>query len=129
VNVGWFDNSPGDNCLIDGLYVVKTDWHTPTDPSWTTPTLSDQNNAVIVSLMSPGTKYGSVQPPLFQNIYVEDPPRVLLSLKILPPDCDLIGLEGTCSSTVDLSLPSVVNLDIENLFTPLWVTCRQTAMT
>ncbi len=30
VNLGWDDNSPGDGCLIDGLYVVKTDWLKPT---------------------------------------------------------------------------------------------------
>ena len=30
VNLGWFNNSPGDNGLIEGLYVVKTDWLMPT---------------------------------------------------------------------------------------------------
>jgi hypothetical protein len=96
---------------------VKTDWRIPTDPSWTSTSLNGQNNAVIASLMVPGTKYGSIQPPLFRNIYVEDPPRVLLSLKILPPDCALAGLNGNCNF-VDLTLPSEVNLNIENLFTP-----------
>ncbi|HEX7139752.1 MAG TPA: hypothetical protein VF219_18010 [Vicinamibacterales bacterium] len=118
VNLGWFDNSPGDNCLIDGLYVVKTDWRAPTNPSFSVSTLNNQNNAVIASLMVPGTKFGSSQSPLFRNIYVEDPPQVLLSLKILPPDCDLITLGGTCTKVVDLTLPSVLNLSIENLFTP-----------
>ena len=33
VNLGWLDNSPGDNDLLDGLYVVKTDWLTPDDQS------------------------------------------------------------------------------------------------
>ena len=118
VNLGWFDNSKGDGCTIDGLYVVKTDWHTPTDPSWTAPGLSNQNNAVIASLMVPGTKFGSAAPPIFRNIFVEDPPQVLLSLKILPPDCDLIGLAGTCPKTIDLTKPSVLDLDIEDLVTP-----------
>ena len=29
VNLGWLNNSPGDDDLLDGLYVVKTDWLTP----------------------------------------------------------------------------------------------------
>ena len=118
VNLGWFDNSKGDNCVVDGLYVVKTDWHSPADPSFTITTLGNQNNAVIDSLMVPGTRFGSSQRPVLRNIYVEDPPQVLFSLKILPPDCDLIGLAGTCPKSVDLTLPSLLNLDVENLFTP-----------
>ena len=117
LNLGWSDNSPGDRCLIDGVYVVRADWNSPTNPSWTTTKLNGQNNAVITSLMAPGTAFGSQQPSLFRNIYVEDPPRVLLSLKILPPDCNLAGQPGSCKF-VDLTLPSVLNLAIENLFTP-----------
>ena len=36
--------------------------------------------------MVPSTMYGTVSPPVFRNIYVEDPPQVLFSLKIVPPD-------------------------------------------
>jgi hypothetical protein len=123
VNLGWLDNSPGDNCLIDGLYVVKTDWLTPTDPTFTMTgpdfSLNNQNNAVIASMMVPGTMFGTSQPSLFKNIFVEDRPQVLLSLKILPPDCDLISFEGQgCPHPVDLMQKSVLNLNIENLFTP-----------
>jgi uncharacterized protein (TIGR03437 family) len=114
VNLGWFDNSPGDDCLIDGLYVVKTDWKSPQTLSWSITTLNDQNNAIIGSLMVPGTKFGTLIPSLYRNIFVEDAPRVLFSLKILP--------SGTCaeciSLPVDLSQPSVLNLNLENVFTP-----------
>jgi hypothetical protein len=48
---------------------------------------------------------------VFRNIYVEDAPRVLFSLKITPP----VTLNA---QTVNLSLPSVLNLSIENVFTP-----------
>jgi hypothetical protein len=121
VNLGWSNNSTGDNCLINGLYVVKTDWFIPTAPSFTMGpdfTLNGQNNAVIASLMVPGTMFGVSQPSLYENIYVEDPPQVLFSLKILPPDCDLTSFDGGCPTPVDLTQQSVVNLNIENLFTP-----------
>ncbi len=72
----------GDYSLVDGLYVVKTDWSTPTVPSWTATNLNGQNDAVIASLMVPGTMFGSVQPSLYRNIFVEDAPRTLFSLKI-----------------------------------------------
>ena len=119
VNLGWGANSPGDNCLIDGLYVVKTDWNAPNTTSFTKPKLDGQNDAVIMSLMVPGTIFGNSHPPLFRNILVEDPPRTLLSLKILFPQCnDTDGpREGNCAE-VDLTLPSVLNLNIENLCTP-----------
>jgi hypothetical protein len=123
VNLGWFNNTTGDNCLIDGLYVVKTDWFTPTAPtfSMTGPdfTLNAQNNAVIASLMVPGTLFGMSQPSLYKNIFLEDAPQVLFSLKILPPDCDLVTFEGAgCPTPVDLTQSSVLNLIIESLFTP-----------
>jgi len=123
VNLGWLDNSPGENCQINGLFVVKTDWLTPTDPtfSMTGPdfSLNNQNNAVIASMMVPGTTFGMSQPSLIKNIFVEDRPQVLLSLKILPPDCDLISFEGAgCPVPINLMLKSVLNLNIENLFTP-----------
>jgi hypothetical protein len=93
VNLGWSDTSTGENCIIDGLYVVKTDWHTPTNPSFHIPdpshVLSGQNNAVFASLMIPGTVRHD------RNIFVEDPPQVLFSLEIIPPGCGLIGL-GAC---------------------------------
>jgi len=116
VNLGWLNNSPGDACLIDGLYVVKTDWSFPNIPSWTNTTLNADNDAVIASLMVPGTNFGALFPSVFRNIYVEDPPRALLSLKIRPPDCTLVG-QGTCPA-VDLSQPSVLNLKLEDVSTP-----------
>jgi hypothetical protein len=122
INMGWYDNSTGDNCLVDGVYVVKTDWHVPASTSWTTePTdpIANQNNAVIASLMSPGTSFGASHPSLYRNIFVEDPPQVLFSLKIMPPDCDLIGLNGTCPApAVVLTNPAMVYLNVENLFSP-----------
>jgi hypothetical protein len=95
VNLGWSNNSTGNACMIDGLYVVKTDWLAPTNPTFTMGpsfNLNNQNNAVIASMMVPGTMFGTSQPSLYKNIFVEDSPRVLLSLKILPPDCDLVPL-------------------------------------
>ncbi|HLK68427.1 MAG TPA: S-layer homology domain-containing protein [Bryobacteraceae bacterium] len=122
VNLGWLNRYPGDYDLIDGLYVVRTDWSTPTVTTFRTdPTdlLAHQNNAVIASLMSPGTMFGTVSPPVYRNIFVEDPPRVLFSLKILPPDTALSGLKaGEGATAIDLTLPSVVNLTLENVFTP-----------
>jgi hypothetical protein len=124
VNLGWGDNSPGDLCSIDGLYVVKTDWSIPTAstlswnalvPSPGSHPLQGQNNAVFASLMVPGTQYGKHNTPVFKNIFVEDPPQVLFSLKILPPICAQTGF--TCAS-VDLKSQSLVQLNIENLFTP-----------
>jgi len=111
INLGWSDNSPGDDCLIDGVYVVETDWSLSNTPSWTSTTLNFDNSAIIASLMVPGTNYGALIPSVFRNIYVEDPPRVLFSLKITPP----LALDAP---TVDLTLPSVLNLNIENISTP-----------
>ena len=91
VNLGWLNNSPGDNGLLDGIYVVKTDWQRPTANDWNAlpPTssgaLNGQNNAVFASLMSPPTSLGQVSPPVYRNIIVEYPPLVLFSLKIVPP--------------------------------------------
>jgi hypothetical protein len=122
VNLGWSNKYPGDDDRIDGLYVVKTDWNTPQDnPCWIVDpqnVLSHQNNAIIVSLMTPGTNFGTVHPPVYKNIYVDDTPRVLLSLKILPPDCNLGGLKTGGCPHIDLRQPSVVKLNIENVFTP-----------
>jgi uncharacterized protein (TIGR03437 family) len=111
INLGWFDNSPGDDCVIDGVYVVETDWSLSNTPSWTSTTLNFDNSAIVASLMVPGSKYGSLIPSVFRNIYVEDPPRVLFTLKITPS----VTLNAP---TVDLTLPSVLNLNIENIFTP-----------
>jgi hypothetical protein len=120
VNLGWSNNSFGDGNLIDGLYVVKTDWLIPTDPddNWVAREpgahpLQGQNNAVFASLMTPGTAYGTHQPPVFRNIVVEDTPQVLLSLKILPPICATTG--QVCRSAT-LTDTSSVTLRIENLF-------------
>ena len=119
VNLGWAANSAGDGCLIDGLYVVKTDWLVPTGPGFNKTHLDGQNNAVIASLMVPGTMFGTVNPPVFRNILVEDPPNVLFSLKILFPECDDPDNPrfGDCTP-VNLTLPSVMNLNIKNLCTP-----------
>jgi uncharacterized protein (TIGR03437 family) len=111
INLGWSDNSPGDDCVIDGVYVVQTDWSLSNTPSWTSTTLNFDNSAIIASLMVPGTNYGALIPSVFRNIYVEDAPRVLFSLKITPP-------ETLNAPNVNLTLPSVLNLNIENLFTP-----------
>jgi len=128
VNLGWSNNSSGDDGLIDGLYVVKTDWHTPIDISWNVKTsgssnsvpnvtaLNSSNNAVIASMLVPGAKFGASHPSIYRNIYVEEPPQVLLSLKILPAICSSIRMK-TCPE-VDVTQPSVLNLNIENVFTP-----------
>jgi uncharacterized protein (TIGR03437 family) len=120
LNLGWSNNSPGDYSLVDGLYVVKTDWTNPAVPSWTATSLNGQNDAIIASLMVPGTAFGSVQPSLYRNIYVEDPPRTLLSLKITFPECDDPNQprDDNCAQ-VDLTQPSLLNLNIENLFAPV----------
>jgi hypothetical protein len=119
VNLGWGNDSPGDYGLIDGLYVVKTDWSIPTVPSWNATGLNGQNDAVIASLMTPGTAFGTVQPPLFRNIFVEDPPQTLLSLKITFPECVDPNSPrfGSCLGAT-LADSSVVNLNIENLSSP-----------
>src|ERR1019366_2185856 len=91
--------SAGDNNLVDGLYVVKTDWLTPAVNEWIAEapgssgsTLNGQNNGVIVSLMTPTTSFGQLSPPVYRNIFVEDKPRVLFSLKIVPPvNCAATG--------------------------------------
>jgi uncharacterized protein (TIGR03437 family) len=122
VNLGWLNNSPGDNGLLDGIYVVKTDWQRPTANDWNAlpPTssgaLNGQNNAVFASLMSPPTSFGQVSPPVYRNIFVEDPPLVLFSLKIMPPvNCPATG--SACTETTLLQ-PSQVSLNIENLNSP-----------
>ena len=119
VNLGWGAESFGDGCLIDGLYVVKTDWHSPNHISFMDAKLDGQNNAVIASLMVPGTRFGAAARPVFQNILIEDPPLVLFSLKIVYPECNDTGgpREGNCAN-VDLTLPSVLKLNLKNLCSP-----------
>lgn len=124
VSLGWLNNSAGDNNLLDGLYVVKTDWLTPAANQWTAEapgtsgsTLNSQNNGVIVSLMTPTTSYGQISPPVFRNIFVEDQPRVLFSLKIVPPvNCPATGPACDAATLVQ---PSYVSLNIENLYSPV----------
>jgi len=117
INLGWSDNSPGDDCVIDGVYVVKTDWHAaPAPPSWSSTVLNAQNDAIVASLMIPGTNYGALIPSVFRNIYVEDPPQTLFSLKILPFDCSLNG--ATTCPVLNPAEPSVLNLNIENVHAP-----------
>jgi lysophospholipase L1-like esterase len=122
VNLGWGAGSLGEDSLIDGLYVVKTDWQLPEETSWIynpKNPLNGQNNGIIASMMIPGTEFGKMHPSVYRNIYVEDTPRVLFSLKILPPDCDLVGVvvAGKCEA-FDPSATSVLNLRIENFFSP-----------
>ena len=124
VNLGWLINSAGDTDLIDGLYVVKMDWFTPTVNDWNAlapagpgSTLNGQNNAVFASLMSPTTSFGQISPPLYRNIFVEDPPQVLFSLKIIPPvNCPS---PGTACTKATLQQPSQMSLNIENLYSPV----------
>jgi hypothetical protein len=122
ISLGWSFNSAGDNNLVDGLWVVKTDWIVPTAQSWTALSqpgppnpLNFQNNAVIASLQIPSTMYGKNSPPVFRNIYVEDPPQVLFSIKIVPP---VICTDTTCLATFLTQNSSLVQLKIENLFSP-----------
>jgi hypothetical protein len=69
--------------------------------------------------MVPGTMFGTVRPPLFRKILVEDPPQVLFSLKIVFPECGgTNGPLGLDCPLVNLTLPSVLNLNIENLCSP-----------
>jgi hypothetical protein len=115
VNLGWASNSPGDGGLIDGLYVVKTDWNTPTAPTYVAladDPVAHQNNAIIASMMTPGTQFGTMSAPIYRNIYVDDPPQVLFSLKIVPPR------PSTQTSTVLLTTPSSLNLNVYNLVSP-----------
>ncbi len=124
VNLGWLNNSPGDNDLLDGLYVVKMDWLTPTADQWIAEapgtsgsTVNSQNNGVFVSLMTPTTSFGQLRPPVYRNIFVEDQPRVLFSLKIIPPvNCNATG---TACDASTLEQPSYVSLNIENLYSPV----------
>lgn len=122
ISLGWSDNSVGDHNLVDGLWVVKTDWIAPAAQSWDAISqpgppnpLNSQNNAVIASLMIPSTVYGKMSPPVFRNIFVEDPPQVLFSLKIVPPvNCTT----ATCMASFLTTNSSLVKLKIENLFSP-----------
>ena len=122
VSLGWSYNSAGDGCMLDGLYVLKTDWLLPTTTSWDAlipakgnQPLNNQNNAVFTSLMVPTTSFGQYQRPTYKNIFVEDPPRVLFNLKIVPPICADTGFD--CPS-VNLKQQGNVSLNIENLFSP-----------
>jgi hypothetical protein len=125
VNLGWGNTHLGQGGRIDGLYVVKMDWMEPPDqpnPDWEydpSNPLKAQNNSVIDSLMIPGTHFGETHRSVYRNIYIDEAPRVLFSLKILPPDCDLKGIkDSTGCEAIDLSASSVLNLTIENVFTP-----------
>ena len=121
VSLGWSDNSVGDYNQIDGLWVVKTDWQMPEAQSWMALSqpgppnpLNSQNNGVFVSLMVPSTMYGTVSPPVFRNIFVEDPPQVLFSLKIDPS----VNCPDDFCTAAFLKQKSSVNLKIENLYSP-----------
>ena len=111
VNLGWGNYSTANDSLIDGLYVVKMDWlHFSSYDALSWSSHNNANNAVIASLMTPGTNFGGLLPPVFRNIYVEDPPIQLFSLRIMPPAC--------CNFPFNASLPSVLNLNLENVVTP-----------
>jgi hypothetical protein len=122
ISLGWSDNSVGDGNMVDGLWVVKTDWVTPTVQSWDALSqpgppkpVNGQNDGVIASLMIPSTEYGKNSPPVFRNIYVEDTPQVLFSIKIVPPvNCT----PTTCLASFLTTNSSLVQLKIENLFSP-----------
>jgi len=122
ISLGWSDNSVGDHNMVDGLWVVKTDWVTPTVQSWDALSqpgppkpVNGQNDGVIASLMIPSTSYGKNSPPVFRNIYVEDTPQVLFSIKIVPPvNCT----PDTCVASFLTLNSSLVQLKIENLFSP-----------
>jgi hypothetical protein len=122
ISLGWSDNSIGDGNMVDGLWVVKTDWVTPTVQSWDALSqpgppkpVNGQNDGVIASLMIPSTSYGKNNPPVFRNIYVEDTPQVLFSIKIVPPvNCT----PDTCLASFLTQNSSLVQLKIENLFSP-----------
>ena len=65
VSLGWSNNSVGDQNVIDGLWVLKTEWQKPTAQTWNALSqpgipnpLNAQNNGVFVSLMIPSTMYG-----------------------------------------------------------------------
>jgi hypothetical protein len=124
VNLGWLNNAYGTGVVVDGLWVVKTDWTQPANPSWDSTSqlgppspLAYQNNGVFVSLMVPGTMYGQSQtgkPPVFRNTFVEDPPQVLFSLKIVPT----MNCSGYFCTGASMLASSSVNLTIENLYSP-----------
>ena len=119
VNLGWDNKFTGDGNSIDGLFVIRTDWTEPSaTPQWNVAGLNNQNNGVFVSLMTPGTSYGQKQQPVYRNIFVEEAPNVLFSLKILPPDCKLIGLKFDSCPIIDMTAAANIALTIENVFTP-----------
>ena len=122
VNLGWGNNSTGNGSLIDGLYVVKTDWILPTALAavWNAPDLNAQNDAVFTSLMVPGTSYGTTKASVYRNIFIEDAPRTLFSVRILFPQCADVNAprSGGCDQNVNLAAPSQLFLNIESLFTP-----------
>ena len=121
VSLGWLNNSYGNGNQLDGLWVVKTDWTKPANPSWYSTSqksppspLADQNNGVFVSLMVPSTMYGTTNPPVFRNIFVEDSPQVLFSLKIVPT----MNCSGFFCTAASMLPSSSVSLKIENLYSP-----------
>jgi hypothetical protein len=64
--------------------------------------------------MVPSTKYGTTKPPVFRNIFVEDSPQVLFSLKIVPT----MNCSGFFCTAASMTPSSSVNLKIENLYSP-----------
>jgi hypothetical protein len=121
VSLGWLNNSYGTGNSIDGLWVVKTDWTKPINPSFYSSSqvgppspLAYQNNGVFVSLMVPSTAYGASKPPTFRNIFVEDAPQVLFSLKIVPT----MNCSGYFCTAASMLPSSSIKLTIENLYSP-----------
>jgi hypothetical protein len=71
--------------------------------------------------MVPTTSFGKNSPPVFRNIFVEDQPRVLFSLKIVPPvNCPTTssGIGAVCGATSIMD-SSYMALNIENLYSPV----------
>jgi hypothetical protein len=67
INLGWANNSPGDDCLIDSVYVIKTYWNLNHTPTWTNTHLNSDNDGIGASLMTPGQNIFS-PPSTFDNL-------------------------------------------------------------
>ena len=117
VNLGWFLNSPGDFGTIDRLYVVKTDWFAPTSPTFKADqadAVAHQNNAVIASMMVPGTAFGPFPLRCTRTFISKTRRAVLLSLKIVTPRTSNPPL----NSKVNLLSSSTIKLNLLNVYTP-----------
>jgi hypothetical protein len=121
VNLGWGTYSTANYALSDGLYVVKTDWvYWPSYDALNWSTKNNANNAVVASLMTPGTTFGGTFPAEFRNIYVQDPPVQLLPLLAGIPVWDNFATSNKhsnceprrCPAGRSMILPNLVHVDI-----------------